>query len=239
MVKIKTMDFSKRTETGEIMDDFTLGGAVVEQALAEIDMVNRWLGGFRATRQALKRLVRKKAEKEISLLDVGCGSGEQLVLMDRWLRKRKFSTIMAGIDANPAIAEIARKRTASIPECRILVRDILDPKLRDMDPDIVVATLFVHHFHGDQLVALLSRLHAYAGLGLVINDLHRHPIAWHGIRLITQRFSRSKMVRNDAPLSVAKAFTRKELAEALEKAGIRNYTIRWKWAFRWQVVVEK
>ena len=138
-----------------------------------------------------------------------------------------------------SIAEIARKRTAPIPECRILVRDILDPKLRDMDPDIVVATLFIHHFSGERLVALLSRLHAYAGLGLVINDLHRHPVAWHAIGLLTRWFSKSEMVKNDAPLSVARGFTRKELEDVLKAAGISNYTIRWKWAFRWQVVVEK
>ncbi len=45
------------------------------------------------------------------------------------------------------------------------------------------------------------------------------------------------MVKYDAPLSVLRAFKKQELIEILNKAGIRDYAIRWQWAFRWQVIV--
>jgi hypothetical protein len=37
-------------------------------------------------------------------------------------------------------------------------------------------------------------------------------------------------------LSVWRAFRKRELAEILAEAGWRNVSIRWSWAFRWQVV---
>jgi hypothetical protein len=45
------------------------------------------------------------------------------------------------------------------------------------------------------------------------------------------------MVKYDAPLSVQRAFKRNELELILEKAGIMNYKLRWKWAFRWQLII--
>jgi hypothetical protein len=45
------------------------------------------------------------------------------------------------------------------------------------------------------------------------------------------------MVKYDAPLSVLRAFSREELSNILRSAGIENFTIKWKWAFRWQVIV--
>jgi hypothetical protein len=44
------------------------------------------------------------------------------------------------------------------------------------------------------------------------------------------------MVKHDAPLSVLRAFTKRELVEILEKAGLIDYRIKWRWAFRWQVI---
>ena len=46
------------------------------------------------------------------------------------------------------------------------------------------------------------------------------------------------MVKYDAPLSVFRAFKRAELKEMLEATAIENFTIRWKWAFRWQVIAK-
>lgn len=76
-------------------------------------------------------------------------------------------------------------------------------------------------------------------LGIVINDLHRHPFAYHSIKILTRLFSKSSMVKYDAPLSVQRAFTKKELVRLMENAGIEHYKIKWKWAFRWQIVIMK
>jgi hypothetical protein len=74
-------------------------------------------------------------------------------------------------------------------------------------------------------------------VGFIINDIHRHWLAYYSIKLLTRIFSRSMMVRFDAPLSVLRAFRKKELEVILRNAGISNFKIKWMWAFRWQVIV--
>jgi hypothetical protein len=72
-------------------------------------------------------------------------------------------------------------------------------------------------------------------LGFFINDLHRHPLAYHSIRLLTRTFSKSYLVKNDAPLSVRRGFRRGEWQRLLHDAGITGYTCSWRWAFRWLI----
>jgi hypothetical protein len=62
-------------------------------------------------------------------------------------------------------------------------------------------------------------------------------LSYHYIRLLTSLFSKSYLVRHDAPLSVLRGFKKTELETLLEEAGISKYTIQWKWAFRWLVIV--
>jgi hypothetical protein len=104
-------------------------------------------------------------------------------------------------------------------------------------PDIIFTSLFCHHLSESDLVSLFRRMKTEARTGFFINDLHRHPLAYYSIRWITRLFSRSYLVKNDAPLSVRRGFSRSELISLLEAAGITNYSIRWRWAFRWLVIV--
>lgn len=71
--------------------------------------------------------------------------------------------------------------------------------------------------------------------GFFINDLQRHPLAYYSIKWITSLFSKSYLVKNDAPLSVARGFTKKEWIEIFRSAGISNFSIKWKWAFRYLI----
>ena len=104
-------------------------------------------------------------------------------------------------------------------------------------PDIIFCSLFCHHFKEDELVEMFRWMSGNSFLGFFVNDLHRHVFAYYSIRMLTSLFSKSYLVKNDAPLSVLRGFKKKELSALLDKAGISNYTIRWKWAFRWLVIV--
>jgi hypothetical protein len=72
-------------------------------------------------------------------------------------------------------------------------------------------------------------------LGFFINDLHRHWLAYYSIKFLTKLFSKSYLVKNDAPLSVQRGFRRKEWNAIFEHAGISNFNCKWRWAFRWLI----
>ena len=82
-----------------------------------------------------------------------------------------------------------------------------------------------------------------SAVGFFINDLHRHPFAYYSIKWLTKLFSKSYLVKNDAPLSVLRGFKKKELemfnfqcSPPDRRAGILNARLKWKWAFRWLLI---
>ena len=231
-------DFENRTNGLEIMDDLDVSGGDLHQALHELESINYLLGGNYVTLNGLAQLLEKKEwANEIYIADLGCGSGDILKLMRRLLEKRKISAVLTGIDANPNVVKYAIANTPAV--CRIHYEelDIFSDEFRNRKFDIVTGTLFFHHFTSPQLTAFFNQLKEQVSTGIIINDIHRHWFSYYSIKWLTKFFSRSPMVKHDAPMSVLRAFKRKDLAEILQKAGILTYRIKWCWAFRWQVIV--
>jgi len=131
----------------------------------------------------------------------------------------------------------AAAKSRAYPEISYRQLDIFGPEFAAQSYDVLTASLFCHHFTDDELVLLLRRWQQQAGVAVIINDLHRHWLAYHSIRLLTKLFGGSRLVQHDAPLSVARAFSRADWRRLLAAADIPAYSLRWCWAFRWQVVL--
>jgi SAM-dependent methyltransferase len=173
-------------------------------------------------------------------MDLGCGGGDTIREVSRWASARGHRIAFTGLDRNPAMIKWSAALSADNPDISYITADVFDNSLLERpEPDVVMSSLFCHHFDDDLLIQLLKRMLALAGTAVIVNDLHRHPVAWHSIRLLTRLFSRSYLVRYDAPLSVARAFTRADWVRLLTAAGIREYSLRWCWAWRWQLIIPK
>lgn len=231
-------DFAKRSTDIEIMDDLACTGEVVRQTLRELETINELLGGNYVTLNGLGKLLKTSYDRPVEVVDLGCGSGDILRLIRKWSRKRGLDLNLTGIDANPFIVTYASYHTPSEYNIQYSAVDIFSEDFKAQRYDVVIGTLFFHHFTDEQLVAFFCQLKQQVRIGFVINDIHRHRLAYYSIKWLTRFFSRSAMVKFDAPLSVLRAFRKRELLLILKNAGITDYTIKWMWAFRWQVVVK-
>lgn len=219
----------------EIMDDLEIEGPVIGQTLHELDVINRKLGGNQISLTAFKKIINENNVK--SLADLGCGGADILIAMAKIAKGKGQDIKFTGIDANPHIVDYAKEHTSGWSNIHISCENIFDSGFQEKQFDIIHCCLFTHHFTKEELISLFRRFRKQARVAIIINDLHRHWLAYHSIRLITRFFSKSYMVRNDAAISVARGFLKDELSCILHEAGIKNYTLRWKWAFRWQLVI--
>ena len=232
-------NFKIRSTQIEIMDDLSCSGGVVEQTLEELDFINKWLGGNAVTLRAIKNLINtKKLNQPLEIVDLGCGSGDMLRIISKYLNTKNILLKGTGIDANKNIIDYAENKSVGFSELEFISLNILSPEFKTNQYDIILATLFFHHFSSDQLISIFKTLKKQARQQIIINDLHRHWLAYYSIKLLTEVFSKSSMVKFDAPLSVLRGFSKQELDIILQEAGITNYKLKWCWAFRWQLVID-
>lgn len=228
-----------RIDAPEIMDDFSIGGDQIHRTLLEIERINQLLGGNNVTIDGLKQLLKKSPAKKITAIaDLGCGGGDMSYRIQALGFKMGIVMKITGFDANPHIIDFCNRRYSKHENLHFQCLDILSEEFKKSRFDIITATLFMHHFTNESLIDVLKSMKTQASLGIVINDLHRHWFAYHAIKVLTKLFSNSEMVKHDAPLSVRRAFTKKELINILTESGIDKFQIKWRWAFRWQIIIE-
>jgi hypothetical protein len=85
----------------------------------------------------------------------------------------------------------------------------------------------------------MSVFNANSRIGIVINDLHRSAVAYRLFQVLCFIFRLNAMSREDGLVSILRGFKKEELIRFSEKLELKNYKIKWKWAFRYQWVIEK
>jgi heme/copper-type cytochrome/quinol oxidase subunit 2 len=105
--------------------------------------------------------------------------------------------------------------------------------------DIVLCTLTLHHFKDNEIKKLLTVFNANATVGIVINDLQRSALSYRLFQVVCFVFRLNDMSREDGLTSILRGFKKQELKQFSEKLELKNYTIQWKWAFRYQWIIKK
>ena len=229
---------TKRASGPELMDDLTLASDDLRRNLDELEVVNTWLGGYRPVLNALARLRPCfPAGQALRVADLGSGGGDTLRHVARWACRHGVAAELVGIDANAFMLNYARAKSQDYPGISYRQFDIFSAEFQAQPFDILTCSLFCHHFTDDELGTLLRQWARQAQVAVVINDLHRHWLAYGSIWALTRLLGGSYLVRHDAPLSVARAFRRADWVQLLARAGITRYELRWCWAFRWQLVI--
>jgi 2-polyprenyl-3-methyl-5-hydroxy-6-metoxy-1,4-benzoquinol methylase len=225
-------DFNKRSYQKEILDIETPLFNDVKKAMKELDFINTWLGGHAITRQGFKKLLQDR--KDMSVCEIGCGGGNNLAAIKKWCMRNNVKATFTGIDINENCIEYAIQQNR---EMEFIFSDYQQVSF-ERKQDIIFSSLFCHHFTDEELIGMMQWMKANSTVGFFINDLHRHPVAYYFIKLTTKLLSGSYLVKNDGPISVLRAFKKKDWKHILERAGIRNYSIKWKWAFRYLIVLK-
>ncbi|MBQ0908789.1 methyltransferase domain-containing protein [Flavobacterium sp. F-328] len=222
------------------MDDFALEGEILRDALDKIASINQLLGGNALTLKGVQKLLKSTAsEKEIVIVDVGCGNGDMLRSLANFGTKNNFKFRLIGIDANAFTINHAQNLSKNYPNISYECLDIFSPSFVEIKCDIVLCTLTLHHFKDQEIERLLAVFYEQARLGVVINDLHRSAVAYRLFQALCFVFQLNAMSREDGLTSILRGFKKEDLEEFSKKLNFKNDTIRWKWAFRYQWIITK
>ena len=230
------VNLTQRSSLKELLDSDDIPFDDIKQNMKELNTINTLLGGHAITVAGVKEILKRlQGNKVITICEIGCGGGDNLTTINSWCSTNKIPVQFIGIDIKKECIDFAKSQCAHLNVIWIQ-KSYAAASFGTSKPDIIFSSLFCHHFSNCDVVNMLRWMKLNCSKGFFINDLHRHPLAYHSIRWITKLFSSSYLVKNDAPLSVARSFTRKEWQKLFDLTGIKNYTIQWKWAFRHLII---
>ena len=223
------LDLRGRADLPEIMDDAALDAVTYAAVIADLARVN----SITRARPPTLAWLRRQAQRRVSikLLDVGFGHGDMLRAIGRWAQRAGIRAELVGIDLNPRSAPVAAAATD-----RSLGITFLTGRAEGLEwqPDFIISSLVAHHMRDEELVAFIQWMDRSAPAGWLINDLHRHWLAWAGFRLLAFVLRWHPIVAHDGALSVRRAFTRADWERLLSEAGVQAQ-VRWHFPFRWTV----
>lgn len=219
----------RRRMDPELLDADEHDPVELRSSLTQIAQVNRWLGGVRSIRTYLRPILDSSPTARV--LDVGTGNGDTLRAIQRWASRGRGRWTGVGVDIQPQIATIARRRHDA--STGVVVGDAIQLPFADNSFDVSLTVLTLHHF-SDPDARLLLREMARVTRGLVlVSDLERCRMNYLGARALAATVWRdNRLTRNDGPLSVLRSFTVEELQRLGRDAGIANPTVRRHHPFR-------
>lgn len=223
-------DFSARSYQPELMDTEVFSFPEFSRYLAHLEYINRLTFAYFPTLQWLKAQGLKGTSKQWTILDAASGSGDMIRAIWCFARKNNFNVNVTGLDINPHATKAAKEKTPKGASLDFQTGDVFtyEPEIK---PDYIISVQFTHHLKDDELITFIQWLDQNARCGWFINDLHRHAISYYFIKYALWLFPVHRCAKYDGPLSVAKAFTKKDWQRLLQNAGIDQSRVHIKWHF--------
>jgi 2-polyprenyl-3-methyl-5-hydroxy-6-metoxy-1,4-benzoquinol methylase len=214
------------------MDQAGLDPLEHERALVGLARINAWSGVSGTLWHPIRRVLKTSDSRPVRILDIGSGGGDVAIRLWRRAQAAGHSVEVNGWDKSDDAVKYATAQAArSRANVHFFQRDVLAAAWEDTY-DVVVSSLFLHHFDDQATVLLLERMRCASRRLVLVSDLLR---SFSGLILAvagTRLLSASPIVRADGPLSVRRAFTRREIHMLAERAGLKGAKIAWRWPFR-------
>jgi SAM-dependent methyltransferase len=216
--------FKTRSEKLERIDTGDYTPEEYERFLREIRLVNRFAGDNRALGKTLLRDIEKSDLRQLSVLDVGAGSGELLRAIARFSSGHTKQAKLVGLELNARSARAIAEESKNYTEIEAVRGDALDLPFADNSFDYAICSLFTHHFADENIVRILEEMSRVARRIFVI-DLHRHRAAYILYQIFCGAFRISPLVREDGSLSILRSFTPIEMERLGRAAHLENCSV--------------
>jgi ubiquinone/menaquinone biosynthesis C-methylase UbiE len=220
----------QRKVIAEMLDED--GGSPAEVAASFVDLkhINDWFGGTRTAIELLGRVATEANRRRLTLLEVGSGAGDVPLAAQNALAQRAIELHVSLLDR--MFSHLPANGTTAVSG------DALHLPFRDNAFDVVSSSLFAHHLQPDELQLFAREALRVCSRAVLINDLIRSPLHLALVYAALPLF-RSPITWHDAPASVRRAYTRKEMSKMLKELPVRRTEISRHYLYRMGVLLWK
>jgi SAM-dependent methyltransferase len=208
----------ERVVTPELLDEDLGTPEEIRKTLLDLRGFNQNFGGFRSVSGLLRNVATRNRLQSLSFLDVAGGTGDVAQYAQRMLRSQGFRVRAIVLDraiSHMAGTELALERAAG---------DALQLPFASASVDVVGSNLFCHHLEPAELVMFFNEALRVARFAVIASDLRRNLFHW-AVAYIGRITYRSRLTRNDAPASVRRAYTMREISALAKETAATSFDI--------------
>lgn len=219
----------RRVVIPELLDNDSGSPREVADSLADLRWLNRYFGGWSTTADLLLRVAKHANLTQASYLDVAGASGDTAHFLQTSMPASDVTFQVTVMDKQPS--HLKADSASSISG------DAFALPFSDKSYDFVGCSLFIHHLEPAEIRTFLLEAARVARHAVIINDLRRSWFHWLVASLGSPLY-RSRITRHDAPASVRRAYTLKELRGILQQVPEISFEISKHFFYRLGVVIK-
>ncbi|MGH7429552.1 MAG: methyltransferase domain-containing protein, partial [Candidatus Methylomirabilaceae bacterium] len=174
--------------------------------LRDIERLNRYFGGIRTVVSHLARSIDARPVTSLELVDIGTGGADIPRAICRWARSRNVPLTVEALDRSGQVLAVARERSRDYPEIRLRRAEAPPLPYSDRSFDFAISSQLLHHLAEAEGVRMLREMRRVARRGVIVTDLVRSRRAYISTAIATRLLCMSRLTRNDAPVSVLRAY---------------------------------
>lgn len=231
-------------DRSEVLDLGNASRREIRNSLDDLRRINKWLGNVQIVVSEVMTLLQNRGVSNATILDVGTGSADLPVHLRRAASTRGIDLEIIAVDDKTLHLHIAREYLQHEhrdvrDKVLLLGGNAFRLPLRDNSVDVVISSLFLHHFRPPQIEILLDEFSRVARVGWVMNDLVRHHAPLAFFRATWPLFARSRLTRHDGVASFRRGYTMDEMRMYLGRMNLNVARVEVKpHFFRMTVVAE-
>ena len=210
----------------EFLDARDVDPRVRRRSHRDIALSNRLFGGSRAALAELLPTL-QGAPRELTLLDVGTGTGDIPARFARLASRRGIRVRVIGLDDRRELVAATREWPVEP-----ILADALALPFADGSIDLVCCSQVLHHFADADAVRLVREMHRVAKRRVAIADLRRSWVAAAALWSLSFPLRFHPVSRHDGVVSIFRGFTGAELRRLVRDAVGVAPRVRRRFAYR-------
>jgi len=227
--------FDKFRQRSYRLENIDIGSYTAEEyegCIAELQLVNDWMGDARTLAHTLFKDLSRNTATSFSILDVGAGSGHLLRATANWTRSAGKRLWCVGLELNERSAQAIIEESRGYEEIKSIRGDALRLPFADRSFDYVISSLFTHHLGDSQIIEVLREMRRVCARRIFVIDLNRHPVAYLLYTTVGKLMLHNRLLREDGALSILRSFKPDELLALAHAAGLEDISVTRHFPFR-------
>jgi len=198
----------------EKMDQPDCDQSLLFNTYRQFKTINRLISGWQRIYKKQIKPTFSDTSKNYSILDIGCGGGDIIELLNRLTKKDGLNVRFTGIEPDErAIHFLSNGKSAS----NVFFKKATSAELAERNElfDIVISNHLLHHLSRLEIKRLCRDAEKLTKQKVIFSDIERSDFGYAAFKLAATPLFRNSFIVEDGLTSIKRSFRKEELKQVL------------------------